>query len=173
MVSNGVKEWCRSLKLTKFVTSTSRKDKDFAMLWWTQNSSLSQRPSKQRNLKYGDGNMSAVNAQIKHLLEANNPASDNLLHVLNNECLKSEMLCVFSLCFEGWDQGIPSCPLLESWKRLRVKTLSLFRPWVLNNTSYRITCLSAWIWKILSVLWTMQLREASHTFCYICTLYFA
>lgn len=163
MVSNGMKNWCRSPKLTKFVTCIQRKDNDFAMPWWMQNSSLSQRPSKEKNLKCGDGSMLAVNAQMKHLLEAKNLASDNLLHTLNNECLKSEMLCVFSLCFEGWGQGISDCPLLESWKRLQLKTLS-FLDNSACSTSYKITCFSAYVWKIPSVLWTMQLRELSHTF---------
>lgn len=132
MVSNEIKDWCGSLKLKKFVISTSRRDKDFAMPWWMQNFSFSQRPSTQRNLKYSDGSMLAVSAQMKHLLEAKNPASDNLRHTLNNERLKSEMLCVFSLCFEDWGQGISSCPLLESWKRLQLETLYFFRPWVLT-----------------------------------------
>jgi len=52
-------------------------------------------------MKYGDGSMLAVNAQMKRLLETKNPATDNLLHTSKNECLKSEMFYVFSLCFEG------------------------------------------------------------------------
>lgn len=140
MVSK-IKNWCRSPKLTKFVTCIQRKDKDFAMPWWMQNSSLSQRPSKERNLKYGDGSLLAVNAQMKHLLEAKNLASDNLLHSLNNECLKSEMLCVFSLCFEGWGQGISDCPLLESWKKTAAQDLFFFRQWVLAAQVARLPAL--------------------------------
>lgn len=74
-------------------------------------------------------------------MEAKNPTRDNLLHTLNNECLKSEILCVFSSCFEGWSQGISNCPLLESLKRLQFKTFSFFRPWVLT-TGFPAQCIN-------------------------------